>query len=332
MSMSTTTEVLKLRVSSADMLTADIRQLYLEPAVSGQALPAFTAGAHIALQVSLPDGKIDWREYSLVALNGAAARAPTSYQIAVRRETSGRGGSQFVHNNINVGDVIDVRAPRNQFPMETANTSRAVLIAGGIGVTPIASMAAHCREIGRPISVYYAGRSRALMAYLPELIERVGADLHVHADDEQGKPLDIAGIFARLQAEDHVYFCGPTPMIEAILATAEKQGWPRNQIHFELFSAPPAEEGDHPFEVELAQSGKTLTIPTDKSILDVLIDEGFDPLYDCKRGECGVCATDVLSGDIDHRDYILTAREKEAGNIMHTCVSRCKGSKLVLDM
>lgn len=331
MSMLESTEVLTLCVSDACMLTADIRQLRLCPDIAGQTLPAFTAGAHISLAVRLPDGKIDWREYSLVALDDAAATHPAEYRIAVRKESPGRGGSQFVHDQIRLGDLLQVRAPRNQFPMD-ASADRAVLIAGGIGVTPIASMAAHCKHIGRPVSVYYAGRSRSSMAYVDELQALLGDDLHLHADDEAGKPLDLNALFASLGANDHIYFCGPVPMIDAILAMAEKQGWPRNQVHFELFNAPAAEEGDHAFEVELAQSGKTLTIPADKSILDVLIEEGFDPLYDCKRGECGVCACDVLSGEIDHRDYILTAREKDAGNIMHTCVSRAKGNKLVLDM
>ena len=331
MSMTESTEVLTLCVSDAGMLTAEVRQLRLRPASAGQTLPGFTAGAHISLQVTLPDGKTDWREYSLVALSDDESKCPAEYRIAVRKENPGRGGSQFVHEQLKAGDILEVRAPRNQFPMESSN-DRAVLIAGGIGVTPVASMAAHCRHIGRPVTMYYAGRSRASMAYVDELQALLGDDLHLHADDEAGKPLDLGALFSGLGASDHIYFCGPTPMIDAILAMAEKQGWPRNQVHFELFNAPAAEEGDHAFEVELAQSGKTLTVPADKSILEVLIDEGFDPLYDCKRGECGVCACDVLSGEIDHRDYILTAREKEAGNIMHTCVSRAKGNKLVLDM
>ena len=331
MSMTESTEVLTLCVSDAGMLTAEVRQLRLRPVSAGQSLPGFTAGAHISLQVKLPDGKLDWREYSLVALDNDSAVAPAEYRIAVRKESPGRGGSAFVHEQLEVGDTLLVRAPRNQFPMESSN-HRAVLIAGGIGVTPVASMAAHCRHIGRPVSMVYAGRSRASMAYVEELQTLLGDDLRIHADDETGKPLDLAALFGSLNAEDHIYFCGPTPMIDAILAMAEKQGWPRDQVHFELFNAPAAEEGDHAFEIELAQSGKTLTVPADKSILDILIEEGFDPLYDCKRGECGVCACDVVSGEIDHRDYILTAREKEAGNIMHTCVSRAKGAKLVLDM
>ena len=331
MSMPESTEVLTLCVSDAGMLTPDIRQLRLRPAQAGQALPGFTAGAHISLEVRLPDGSTGWREYSLVALTQAQASAPAEYCIAIRKESPGRGGSQFVHEHIKTGDMLNVRAPRNQFPMDTS-TDRAVLIAGGIGITPIASMAAHCRQTGRPVTAWYAGRNRASMAYVDELTALLGNDLHLHADDEAGKPLDLAALFAGLEATDHLYFCGPTPMIDAILAMAEKQGWPRNQVHFELFNAPPAEEGDHPFEIELVQSGKTLNVPADKSILDVLIDAGFDPLYDCKRGECGVCACEVLSGEIDHRDYILTAREKEAGNIMHTCVSRAKGNKLILDI
>lgn len=331
MSVSESTEVLVLRVSGTDMLTADVREVRLRPATEGSRLPAFEPGAHISLEVRLHDGSAGWREYSLVALHAGEFAHPAEYRIAVRKELPGRGGSQFVHDFLKVGDTINVRAPRNQFPMEEGG-SRAVLIAGGIGVTPILSMAQYCRSRDRPVSVYYAGRSRDSMAYINELSRLLAGDLHLHADDEAGCTLDPVSLFRQFSSTDNIYFCGPTPMIDAILSTAEKSFWPRDQLHFELFNAPAAAAEDHAFEVELAQSGKTLAVPAEKSILDVLIEEGLDPLYDCKRGECGVCAATVLSGDIDHRDYILTKEEMEAGNIIHTCVSRCKGPKLVLDI
>lgn len=331
--MNASPDTLALRVASADMLTPGIRRLHLVAAQEGEPLPPFEPGAHIRLQVALPDGSQDWREYSLIDLvpQTHATQAPDGYLVAIRLESGGRGGSRFIHEQLQADQTLAVLPPRNQFPME-ASGHRAVLIAGGIGVTPLASMAAWCKLQQRPVVMHYAGRSRQDMALLEELNTLLGDALHVHADDERGSPLNITALFDGLEANDHLYFCGPQPMIDAILAEAERRAWPREQVHFELFGAPIAQEGDQPFEVELALSGQTLQVPADKSVLDVLIDAGLDPLFDCKRGECGVCATGVLSGDIDHRDYILTEREKAAGNIMHTCVSRCHGKRLVLDL
>jgi len=121
-------------------------------------------------------------------------------------------------------------------------------------------------------------------------------------------------------------------MLDAVLARTQARGWEHDRVHFELFTEPVAEEGDQAFEVELAQSGQRFTVPADQSILDCLIDHGCDPMFDCKRGECGVCTTPVLEGEIDHRDYVLTAREKAEGNVMQICISRAKGPRLVLDI
>ena len=323
--------VLSLRVARRSVLTPEIVMLELVPAEGGESLPAFTPGAHIALQVTLPDGQTGWREYSLITFDPIQAAKPTSYVVAIRREQLGRGGSQYVHATIAEGDVLSVRSPRNQFELDNA-THPVVLVAGGIGVTPLTGMAALCRRTGRPVRMVYAGRSRSTLAMVSELTEMLGNQLALHIDDEAGAPLNLPALFDSLGQEDHIYCCGPLPMIDAILAEAAQRGWPRSRVHFELFSAPAHEAGDNAFEVELAQSGQTLSVPPDKSILDVLIDAGHDPLYDCKRGECGVCAVDVLSGEIDHRDYILTDREKAAGNLMHICVSRCKSDRLVLDL
>lgn len=322
-------DTLSLRLASSRMLTPEIRELRLASA-SGEALPGYEPGAHISLKVTLPSGEIAWREYSLIDLTPGTTAS--EYLIAVRREDTGRGGSRFVHETLQDGQTVEAQAPRNQFPLD-ASAARVVLLAGGIGVTPLASMAAFCRHSQRPLRMHYAGRSRTGMALLAELEALLGDDLCVHADDEQGRPFDVAALFqGELGANDHLYFCGPLPLIDAVIAQAEQHHWPRSQLHFELFNAPESEEGDQAFEVELASTGQVLQVPADKTVLDVLIEAGLDPLYDCNRGECGVCATGVLSGDIDHRDYILTEREKQAGNIMHPCVSRCSGQRLILDL
>jgi vanillate O-demethylase ferredoxin subunit len=154
----------------------------------------------------------------------------------------------------------------------------------------------------------------------------------VHADAEAGAPLDIDALLDSVPAGDRLYVCGPKVMLDAVLARTQARGWEHDRVHFELFTEPVAEEGDQPFEVELAQSGQRFTVPAGQSILDCLIEHGCDPMFDCKRGECGVCAVPVLEGEIDHRDYVLTAREKAEGNVMQICISRAKSGRLVLDI
>jgi len=323
---------LKMRVTEARSLNPLIRMLRLS-AEDGATLPGFTAGAHIRVQVRLQDGTQDWRHYSLInpLARADATEAPSEYVIAVRREDTGRGGSRFMHEGLQAGDSLLIEAPKNDFPVH-AGGARAVLVAGGIGVTPLVSMAASRKAADAPVRMHYAGRSRDLMAFLPELQALLGDDLLLHTDAEAGAPLDIGKLLDGCGADDLLYVCGPKVMLDAVLAATQARGWTHDRVHFELFTEPVVEEGDHAFEVVLAQSGQTYTVPADQTILDCLIDHGCDPMYDCKRGECGVCATPVMEGEIDHRDYVLTAREKAEGNVMQICISRCKGKRLVLDI
>ena len=324
---------LTLQVTQAQSLNPLVREFRLARP-DGAPLPGFSAGAHIRVQVTLADGKQDWRHYSLInPVPGTdATDAPTEYRIAVRREDEGRGGSRFMHEKLQSGQSIVIEAPKNDFPLH-AGGARAVLVAGGIGITPLLSMAARRRAEGAPVLMHYAGRSRELMAFLPELSQLLGEQLVVHADDEAGKPLDIGALLDSLASADRLYVCGPKVMLDAVLAAAQARGWNTHErVHFELFTTPEVEEGDQPFELVLAQSGKTLTVPANQTILDCMIEHGCDPMFDCKRGECGVCATPVMEGEIDHRDYVLTAREKAEGNVMQICISRCKGKRLVLDI
>lgn len=323
---------LRLRVVEARSLNPLIRMLRLA-SEDGSALPSYTAGAHIRVQVTLPGGQQDWRHYSLINPSAQldSALSPAEYVIAVRREDGGRGGSRFMHEGLKPGDALLAEAPKNDFPVH-AGGARAVLVAGGIGVTPLVSMAARRRAEGAPVLMHYAGRSRELMAFLPELQALLGDDLVVHADVDAGAPLGIGPLLDACLADDQLYVCGPKVMLDAVLAAAQARGWPSGRVHFELFTEPVVEEGDCAFEVVLAQSGKSFTVPADQTILDCLIEHGCDPLFDCKRGECGVCATPVLEGEIDHRDYVLTAREKAEGTVMQICISRAKSAKLTLDI
>lgn len=323
---------LALRVAEARPLNPLIRLLRLR-ADDGSALPGYTAGAHLRVQVELPDGKRDWRHYSLINLSteAGATDAPREYLIAVRREDDGRGGSRFMHERVREGDLLTIEAPKNEFPLRHL-PSCAVLVAGGIGITPLTSMAAQRRAEQAPVRMHYAGRSRALMAFLPELRQLLGDALHVHADDEAGCALDIDALLDACGSQDQLYVCGPKVMLDAVLARTQARGWTHERVHFELFTTPTVEAGDHAFEVVLAQSGRSLTVPADQTILDTLIEQGCDPLFDCKRGECGVCSAAVIEGEIDHRDYFLSDAEKASGKVMQICISRARGQRLVLDL
>ncbi|MDO4723943.1 MAG: PDR/VanB family oxidoreductase [Comamonadaceae bacterium] len=323
---------LMLRVAHTRQLSPLIRQLCLQ-AEDGSALPGYTPGAHIQVRVRLADGREDWRHYSLIELSGQeqAQQAPVSYTIAVRLEEAGRGGSRFMHEGLQEGSAVAVLPPRNDFPMHDGAPG-AVLAAGGIGVTPLASMAAARQARGQPVRMVYAGRQRSHMAFLEELQALLGDALEVHVDDERGAALDAQALVASCTAGEHLYVCGPQVMLDAVLAAAQAQGMARERVHFELFAAPAAEAGDGAFEIVLAQSGQTLTVQAGQTILDCLLANGHDPMFDCQRGECGVCAVDVLEGEIDHRDYVLSQAEKDSGKVIQICISRAKGGRLVLDM
>ncbi len=319
-----------LSIAEATLLNPLVRTLVLR-AVDGAPLPGFDAGAHLRVRVTLADGTQDWRHYSLVDVARGADAAPTQYRIAVRLEDTGRGGSRFMHDRLQVGDSVEVEVPRNDFPLGT-HAGCAVLVAGGIGITPLASMAAARRRAGLPVRMVYAGRSRALMAFVPQLQALLGDALDVHADEERGTPLDVAALLDACAPDDQLYVCGPRAMLDAVLAAADARGWPRERVHFELFSAPQAAAGDQPIELVLAQSGQQFTVPADQSILDCLIAHGCDPLFDCQRGECGVCSATVIEGEPDHRDHYLSNAEKAGGKVMQICVSRARSARLVLDL
>jgi vanillate O-demethylase ferredoxin subunit len=333
---------LQMRVVEARALNPLIK-LYRLKGEGDAALPGYTAGAHVRVKVELEGGASDWRHYSLIDFGefgnaGASAGgaststdSPAEYVIAVRREADGRGGSRYMHERLKEGDRLTVEVPKNDFPLHDG-AGGAVLVAGGIGVTPLVSMAAQSRRDGRAVRMHYAGRSRELMVFLPELQTILGDALVVHADVEAGAPLDIAALLDGCAASEQLYVCGPKAMLDAVLAQTQARGWTKERVHFELFTTPEVEAGDHPFEVVLAQSGQSFMVPVGKTILDCLIELRLDPMYDCTRGECGVCAVPVIEGEIDHRDYVLTAREKAAGNVIQVCISRAKGARLVLDL
>ena len=286
-------------------------------------LPPFSPGAHI--RVHLPDG--DTRAYSLIR-TAPLPEAPASYTIAVQCEDAGKGGSRFMHG-LKEGDTLAFDAPKCDFPLDSS--APAVLLAGGIGITPLISMATALDEAGQDFAFHYAGRSRDALAYRDTLTERFGDRLHLHLDDEPNNALNLEQITANLGVA-HLYVCGPRGMIDATKTRAEAAGVPSDRVHFELFDAPAPVQGDTAFEVELSSTGQVFTVAPGQSIIEALEAGGVDVLYDCQRGDCGICQCGVLDGIPDHRDVVLSADERAAGNVMQICVSRAKSPRLVLDL
>ncbi len=286
-------------------------------------MPVYTAGSHVLFDVSGDDT----RAYSLIDFT-PPDREPVSYRIAVQREPEGQGGSTFMHA-LKQGDNIGFSAPKNDFPLDVS--APAVLLAGGIGVTPMISMATQLAAAGQGFVFHYAGRSRNVMAYTDELAALCGDALHLHFDDDPATALDLSAIMANL-GDAHVYFCGPRGMIDAARAAAEAANIPAEHVHIELFETVAPQTDDDDFEVEVASTGAVFTVNAGQSIIEALEGGGVDVMYDCQRGDCGICQCDVISGTPDHRDVVLSEDERASGKVMQICVSRSKSPRLVLDL
>jgi ferredoxin-NADP reductase len=314
-------------VSKVEALTPRIREFVLARP-NNAPMPGWAAGAHIDVHLS----DVGRRSYSLIETTSprAAAEHPTAYRIAVLLESKSRGGSACMHG-LKAGDRLTISPPANNFPLDMTKRDVA-LVAGGIGVTPLLAMACELSVANRPFSFHYAGRSRTELAFLGEIERLTSAKATIHADDEAGRLFDLEGLMTRLAADVPLYLCGPLPMIETAIALAKRMDWPQGRLHFEIFTAPEEKAGDASFEVELKSNGRVYEIPAGKTILDVLIDAGEDPMHDCKRGDCGICQTAVIEGIPDHRDYILSDSEKASNKVMQICISRAKSKRLVLDL
>ncbi len=283
-------------------------------------LPAWTPGAHVDLML----GRAPTRQYSLCG-------DPTDHhlwRLGVLRDPGGRGSSLYVHDHLQVGDTVRVRGPRNNFPLVEADEY--LFVAGGIGITPILTMIAAAEARGARWQLVYGGRTRASMAFLDELAHH-GDRVTVAPQDETGL-LDLDTLLGVPRPGTLVYCCGPEPLLAAVEQRCA--AWPARSLHVERFSAKPLTEPAlaEAFEVHLAQSELTLTVPPDRSILDVVEDAGVGVLSSCAEGTCGTCETPVLDGTPDHRDSVLTDEEKRTGGCMMICVSRSRTPLLVLDL
>ncbi|WP_286939571.1 cytochrome P450/oxidoreductase [Achromobacter sp. UBA4530] len=291
----------------------------------GKPLPRWSPGSHI--DVECGDTGLS-RQYSLC---GDPAETGV-FEIAVLREENGRGGSAWMHANATPGARLRIRGPRNHFRLdETA--SKLILIAGGIGITPISAMARRARELGLDYELHYSGRSRACMALADELASLHGDHLHLHVKDE-GTRADYAALLAEPRAGAQVYACGPQGLLDALAGCCA--AWPEDTLRVEHFHSTlgtldPSKE--QAFEVVLKDSGIVLNVPADQTLLTALRGANIDVQSDCEEGLCGSCEVRVLEGDIDHRDVVLTRAEREANNKMMACCSRsCGGKKVVLEL
>ncbi len=312
-----------VRVAEIEQATASVKRFRLASA-SGEPLPVFSAGSHVV--VSMDDGGHRIRNpYSLID------RAPDglSYRIGVLRTPNSRGGSIFMHDRVSVGSELVITMPVNLFPLIRTGRKH-VLVAGGIGVTPIYAMADELRSQNAPYEVHYAMRDEANGAFAAELVERHGDKVRLYRDDAR-EIIRVEEMLPNQPLGTHLYVCGPEGMINAILAGGRAAGWPVENLHSERFLAPP---GGAPFSVALAKAGITAEVGPHQSLLEAIEEAGVDAPYLCRGGACGQCVTTVLSfdGELIHNDHYLTDEEKASGTKIMTCVSRLNGRELVLDL
>ena len=290
-------------------------------APGGGDLVPFTAGSHVDLHLS--NGMI--RSYSLV--NDQAERH--RYVIAVNKDAASRGGSSVIHERLRVGDIVTISPPKNNFSLDE-NAAHSILIAGGIGITPLLSMIRRLDALSRSWELFYVARTRAAAAFLDELnIDR--PNVHLNFDQEPpAKMLDLRAIVRSATRDSHLYCCGPLSMLDAFEAATI--GRPADHIHVEYFKAREKPSNEGGFEVKLARSNQTIAVPLGKTILDAVLDAGIAANYACTEGVCGTCETRVIEGVPDHRDLFLSQDEHAAGKTMMICCSGSKSPTLVLDL
>jgi vanillate O-demethylase ferredoxin subunit len=316
---------LTVRVARKSLEVADICTFELVDA-DGRPLPPFSAGSHV--DVHLPNGLT--RQYSLCNDPAEGHR----YLIGVLKDPASRGGSKAMHDLVNEGDVLRISTPKNHFPL-AHEAKRSVLLAGGIGVTPILCMAERLAMAGEDFEMHYCTRSRDRTAFLGRIEAAAFAtSVQFHFDD--GPPeqkLDIERLVASPQPGMHLYVCGPKGFMDWVLGTARARGWPSGQLHYEFFAAEVVKsDSDGSFEVQLASSGRIVVVPKDQTVIQALAEAGVEVQFSCEQGVCGTCVTRVLAGEPDHRDMYFAPEEHAANNQFTPCCSRSKSPRLVLDL
>lgn len=316
---------LKTRVVRKDALTPNISAFELQ-SLDGSMLPAFEAGAHIDVQV--PGGPV--RQYSLCNAPGETHR----YEIAVLREPHSRGGSIGMHA-LCVGQTLEICAPRNHFPL-ALSARHHVLFAGGIGVTPLLAMAQALAQKGSSFEMHYCTRSCATTAFRQRIVDSNFSDRVVFYHDEgcAAARLDVHALLRSTPSQDaHLYVCGPTGFMDWVLTAGRGAGWSEERLHREYFvGAPTQTDSDNAFEVQIASTGKVISVAADQSVTAALAENGIQVATSCGQGVCGTCVLGVLAGTPDHRDMYLTDIERALNNQFTPCCSRSKSTRLLLDL
>ena len=311
-------------VTVTDVVTVNplIKRFHFER-VDGKPLPGFSGGAHVIIEMQ--DGELTRRTpYSLMS----SPLDTKDYQVSIRRDDEGRGGSLYMHREVKPGMRMHIGHPVNLFSLDKRATKH-LLLAGGIGITPFVAQINQLIGTNGAFELHYSARSQELAAYADTLQQRIGNRLHTYYDDA-GQRIPFDSLLRSQPTGTHVYVCGPAPMIEHVLDTCTKIGWPSAHVHSEHFAkAPPGE----PFVIELATSNKTVTVNENQSMLEAIEAAGVDAPYLCRGGACGQCETQVLeyNGELLHEDHWLDEDEAASGKKIMPCVSRFKGQRLVLD-
>jgi tetrachlorobenzoquinone reductase len=306
--------LIAIRYVARDICTFEFARL------DNHKLPAIQAGAHIDLH--LPNGLV--RQYSISTPGDTLA----SYALTIKREATSRGGSHYIFDQLKPGALLKISEPVNRFRLHDG-TRHSILIAGGIGITPIWAMAQELRAHKRSWELHYACRTRADMAFLDPLQQLPNVSLYFRGE-AGAAALDLMSIVTQAPKDAHLYCCGPRRMLEAF--EEGTNDWPPDQVHLEHYTAKEQASIEGGYVVELARSGTEFKIPPGKSILAVLRDAGADVPYSCQDGVCGACETTVISGVPDHRDSVLTKKEREANKTMMICCGGCRTGRLVLDL
>jgi vanillate O-demethylase ferredoxin subunit len=318
-------ELMRVKVHRVRLEAEDIRGIEFV-SETGAPLPAFKAGAHVDVVVILPGKVRARRSYSLASPPG---EQPFVYHLAVKCEEHSTGGSAFLHESIRLGYIVEITPPKNFFELREA--AHTILIAGGVGITPILAMCYELEEGSKSWELHYTGHTKERMAFRTQVTgfgDR--AKMYVGRDPKNGG-IDLRAVLSNPKPNTHVYVCGPHSMIEAVHALGHEFGWPDGSVHSEAFTKPEPRPGDGPVEIVVKSTGQVLHVGAKESILDALVGAGVQTDYDCKLGTCGTCAVQVLEGTPDHRDNVLLDSER-AGNRMCTCVSRSQTPRLVLDL
>ena len=314
----------KLAVRVAEVIRVnDLITRFRFTARDGSPLPAFSGGAHVVVEMD-DHGTRRLNPYSLMSDPGDTS----GYEVSVRRDDLGRGGSLFMHRHVVPGMDMVISHPINLFALDT-RARKHLLIAGGIGITPFLAQIAQLSHLGGRFELHYSARSRSLGAYMDRLTATHPAQVHCYFDDER-QMIDLGRTLSMQPLGTHLYVCGPKGMLTWVLTTAAAMGWPKGALHHEEFLAPGTGAA---FEVKLAASGKVITVGTTQSLLEAIEAAGVDAPYLCRGGACGQCETEVLAcdGQILHRDHWLTPEELAAGQRIMPCVSRFEGKTLVID-